>query len=304
MLDYGEGGQPLLTILTPTYNRRHLLPRLYDSIIRQRVPDGTFEWLVIDDGSTDGTSAYLDELSARHPALVRFTTQPNGGKHRALNAGATLARGEWVMVVDSDDWLNEEALPKAFAAVNGLATEEELATIATPLQFPALRQQYRFKFTGKNYLIARWHSIKTKFDTCMIFRLSAIRAFPFPEIPGERFMAESWQHFRISHNFSCCLLNGYFVSAEYQTGGLSALSVTNRVHAPISAVLVYSEMLRAPQRWRYRLRCTINRGRFYWHALHCGKRPSKYGERAFVSELVAGLPLYLLDLFSVKKRRP
>ncbi len=82
----------MLTILTPTYNRRPTLPRLYESLCAQTRLD--FEWLVIDDGSTDDTAAWLQSCQARTSAFaVRSLSQANGGKHVALNTGVRAARG-------------------------------------------------------------------------------------------------------------------------------------------------------------------------------------------------------------------
>ena len=98
-----------LTIFTATYNRAYLLPRLYDSLRQQRVTD--FEWVVVDDGSTDNTVEVLSQfIKNENPFSIRFFQQKHGGKHRAVNYGIREAKGKYFMLLDSDDFLTENAV--------------------------------------------------------------------------------------------------------------------------------------------------------------------------------------------------
>ena len=99
----------LLTIFTATYNRAHLLPRLYDSLKRQQATD--FEWIVVDDGSSDDTAEVLSQIiKNENPFRIRFFQQKHGGKHRAVNYGIREAKGKYFMLLDSDDYLTENAV--------------------------------------------------------------------------------------------------------------------------------------------------------------------------------------------------
>lgn len=105
----------LISVIIPTYNRETLLPRAIDSILAQK--DADFELLIVDDGSTDGTTEYgvrSTEYGAKENALhrtpsaerVRFFSQLNKGPAAARNLGIRHARGEWITFLDSDDeWL-------------------------------------------------------------------------------------------------------------------------------------------------------------------------------------------------------
>ena len=97
----------LLTLLTPTYNRGKLLWRLYESISKQTYRD--FEWLIVDDGSTDDTrkvveEQILNEANNNH-LTIRYVYKNNGGKHTAVNKGVDLANGDLIFIADSDDML-------------------------------------------------------------------------------------------------------------------------------------------------------------------------------------------------------
>ena len=83
----------MVTVLTPTYNRVNTLPKLVDSLCRQTRTD--FQWLVIDDGSTDDTEAYMETLKQQNlPFEWEYHKKENGGKHTALNAAHPYIKGD------------------------------------------------------------------------------------------------------------------------------------------------------------------------------------------------------------------
>lgn len=98
------------TVLTPTFNRGHTLERVYRSLCKQSCRD--FEWLVVDDGSTDDTRALIEDWQQEAPFAIRYIWQPNQHKKAAFNNGVLHARGEWIVALDSDDDLDRDALKK------------------------------------------------------------------------------------------------------------------------------------------------------------------------------------------------
>ncbi|MGH8183808.1 MAG: glycosyltransferase family 2 protein [Rhodanobacteraceae bacterium] len=107
-------GPVTFTVLTPTFNRAHTLERAYRSLCRQSCRD--FEWLVVDDGSTDATRAPIERLQQVAPFPIRYLWQPNRHKKVAFNNGILHASGEWIVAIDSDDELEPDAL-KGMAAI-------------------------------------------------------------------------------------------------------------------------------------------------------------------------------------------
>src|SRR5438874_2378327 len=89
------------TVLTPTYNRANTLPRVYDSLRAQSFRD--FEWLVLDDGSSDGTKSLIEDWQATSDFPIRYIYQENQGKPAAFNRGVQEASGELLLTLDSDD---------------------------------------------------------------------------------------------------------------------------------------------------------------------------------------------------------
>ena len=98
--------QPLLSVIVPCYNAESYLPQAVDSIVKQNFNE--WEILLVDDGSTDRTSALCDSYSERDNRIRSFH-QPNGGVSRARNFGIENAIGKWITFLDSDDWFTKDA---------------------------------------------------------------------------------------------------------------------------------------------------------------------------------------------------
>ena len=79
------GHAPLFTVFTATYNRAHTLPRVLECLEAQTLRD--FEWLIVDDGSTDGTQELVDSWRSRTDFPIRYEYQQHAGKHVAFNRG-------------------------------------------------------------------------------------------------------------------------------------------------------------------------------------------------------------------------
>ena len=101
--------RPAISILTPTYNRAQVLHRAYDSLVRQSLRD--FEWVVVDDGSTDHTAELLARWQAEADFPVNWLRYRNNrGRNAAVNTGVQLVSGRYTLVLDSDDSLLDDAL--------------------------------------------------------------------------------------------------------------------------------------------------------------------------------------------------
>ncbi|MBI1335667.1 MAG: glycosyltransferase [Phycisphaera sp.] len=107
--------QPLVTIITPTFNAAATLGRTLESIRLQRYTP--LELIVVDGGSTDGT---LDIVKAQNDLVTRWTSEPDDGIADAFNKGIAAARGELVAILNADDWYEPGALEKIAQAYNML----------------------------------------------------------------------------------------------------------------------------------------------------------------------------------------
>lgn len=180
----------LITIFTPTYNRKDLIERLYQSLLQQTQKN--FEWLVVDDGSTDNTEQYFSDLRIKpQPFPIRYIKQENGGKHRAINNGVKNASGELFFIVDSDDCLTENAIDKINQWVATLDDTHKWAGVS------GLRGYSKVSIVGQHgrtsYVDAK-NSERRKYnllgDKAEVYFTEVLKKHPFPEISGENFISE------------------------------------------------------------------------------------------------------------------
>jgi glycosyltransferase involved in cell wall biosynthesis len=106
--DIKSAKSPCFTIFTPTYNRAHTLPRVYKSINSQTFRD--FEWVIVDDGSSDNTAALISEWQRVSDFDIFYIYQDNSHKKTAFNRGVRAARGAYFLCWDSDDTAPSDAL--------------------------------------------------------------------------------------------------------------------------------------------------------------------------------------------------
>lgn len=99
-----------LTVFTPTYNRAHTLPRLYESLCRQTCND--FEWLVIDDGSNDGTEDLVSKWIEESVIPIKYIYKENGGLYTGYNTAYANIETELSVCIDSDDAMPHDAVEK------------------------------------------------------------------------------------------------------------------------------------------------------------------------------------------------
>ena len=114
---------PAVSILTPTYNRAHVLRRAYESLCRQTCLD--FEWVVADDGSADGTRALIEALAAEAPFPIQYLPLPHRGKPYAMRDGFAACRGEYLYELDSDDEMADTAVERGLALWASLEHPEQ-----------------------------------------------------------------------------------------------------------------------------------------------------------------------------------
>ncbi len=214
----------MVTIFTPVYNRAHLMMNLYCSLLRQTNYD--FEWLVIDDGSEDDIAGLMHKWmhSGQTPFAVRFYQQENGGKHRAVNRGIQLAQGDAFFIVDSDDYLLEDAVAHIHAWWRGISGDDSYAGVS------GLKKTRDGKIVGgtppfvgfvdaTNMERAEYGLLKDKAE---VYKTSVLRKYPFPEFEGENFLTESVVWDRIAYDgLKIRWFNKVIYICEYRGDGLT-----------------------------------------------------------------------------------
>ncbi|MDC7338706.1 glycosyltransferase [Streptomyces lydicus] len=103
---------PAVSVIVPVHNTRPYLPRSLGSVFAQTLDQRRIEVIAVDDGSTDGSAAWLTGQARHHPNLTVITQPASGGAGRPRNVGLSLATGDYVFFLDSDDHLGPEALDR------------------------------------------------------------------------------------------------------------------------------------------------------------------------------------------------
>lgn len=214
------------TILTPTYNRASLLWNLFYSLQRQSFRD--FEWVIVDDGSTDNTEDVVAQMqSSDHFFPIVFRKTQNGGKHRAWNHGVDLSSGEMIFGCDSDDYLPPDALgvtdliektipleEKAhFAGVCGLKGYPDGNEVGNTFQNQAILDM--------TYLEREKNGVKG--DKAEVFYSSVWKTYRYKEFDNENFLTEATSLMRMAEDgLKIRFFNSIIKTIEYRPDGLSA----------------------------------------------------------------------------------
>ncbi|MBO5215686.1 MAG: glycosyltransferase family 2 protein [Clostridia bacterium] len=181
----------MITVFTPTYNRAYIIDNLYRSLLSQT--DKDFEWVVVDDGSTDDTAKYFEKVLKNDNGFnVTFVSVPNGGKHRAINKGVTLAKGEMFFIVDSDDYLTADAIEKIKKWKGTLPADCKWAGVSGARGYANGRVIGQMECEGEYVDATNLEREKKKLlgDKAEVYFTDVLRKYPFPEFENEKFLTE------------------------------------------------------------------------------------------------------------------
>ena len=233
-----------ITVCTPTYNRAHLLNKLYTSLKKQNY--NSFQWIIVDDGSTDDTEAIVNEFIKENNINIRYIKKKNGGKHTALNIGIDNAEGELFWIVDSDDYIIDDALKyiwnkwcelkdkKDFAGLSALKGYENKKVIGTTvneeyIDADVLTYRYKYRVLG---------------DKSEVYRTDILKKYKFPEYREEKFLTEAVVWNRIANDgYKIRWFNKVIYICEYLEGGLTNTSDKNIMDSWQGTTLYYKELL-------------------------------------------------------------
>lgn len=210
-----------LTVFTPTYNRAHTIGRVYESLKAQTCDD--FEWLVIDDGSTDNTKTLVESFieASGSGMKIHYVYKENGGLYTGYNVAYATIKTELCVCIDSDDFMPVDAVEKIvsfwkeqgtddYAGILGLdfniATKEIIGGT-----FPSgLREVYFYDLTLKKLHAG---------DTKPVMRTSLMRQVA-PQIgfPGEKNFNPVYMMLQVCDNYPVLLMNEVLCNVEYQLG--------------------------------------------------------------------------------------
>lgn len=246
-----------LTVLTPTYNRAYTLGRCYKSLINQT--NKNFEWLIIDDGSTDETSVLIRNWIDEDIVNIKYFYKNNGGKHTALNLGFKHASSDYLIIVDSDDYLSDDAVEiilgnwkkyesdDSIASLVFLKANDDGEIVGTHLpQNEVISNpiEYRYRYGVKG-------------DKAETFKSSILCDYLYPEIDGEKFIGEGLVYNRIGKVFNSVYINKVIYFCEYRTDGLTNAGRSLRINNPLGGMLYHNEVQKKPTPIMFRFKHAV-----------------------------------------------
>ena len=286
-----------LSIVTPTYNRAELLKKCYQSLMVQT--EKNFEWVIVDDGSSDNTWEVISSFQADFP--IYCIHKENGGKHTALNASHEHIHGRYVLILDSDDYLVPTAVAQVKAAWDTYIENPEIGMVVL-LKGSAPDKPNCIAPTPNTCVdILRYRrKVIRSGDCCEVIPAELFLKYPFPIFEGERFLSEGVLWHRVGMTHKCVYINSVIYICEYLDNGLTRSERAMRIRNPLGGM--YNSEI-CMQKKNY-LKQRIKKGLLYCcYGYFAGMSARKIfgGAKYKALTAICLLPGYLLYLYWKKK---
>ena len=233
-----------ITIFTPTYNRAYSLPKLYNSLLKQ--DSSLFEWLIIDDGSTDNTKDIINKWILEQKIVIRYCYQENAGKMVAHNKAVEFAENDLFMCVDSDDFLLPNAINILLTEWNKCRDNKDIAGIVAYRRIINEDGEFiehqnipiEIKISRLRDLIQKKHIN----ESSLMYRTSILKEYPFPIMDGEKFISEQLIYNKIDDRYQMHVCHHDIQACMYQEDGY-----TRNIHKiiaqnPKGFILYYEDL--------------------------------------------------------------
>ena len=230
------------TIFTPTFNRKELLEKLYKSLQKQTYKD--FEWLIVDDGSADGTKEKVEEFLSEKKLDIKYYFKENGGKQRAYNFATDKANGELFICLDSDDEYVENGLETILKYWKKYEKNSDIAGMGYLSTYPN-REVIGSSFPEKEMISTQfdiYNKYSVKGDKGLMFRTEIIKKYKFPVFDDEKFITEAVVYNRICEKYKMVYVNEKIEIKEYQEDGLTAKYNNLLLRNPKGQALYHNEI--------------------------------------------------------------
>lgn len=207
----------ILTIFTPAYNRAHTIGRTYESLCRQTCKD--FEWLIVDDGSSDNTRELIEGWIRENRISIRYIYQQNQGMHGAHNTAYRNITTELNTCIDSDDYMPDDAVEHIISFWKENGSEKYAGLVGLDITEKGLLGS---KFFEKSITLTDFYDKGGRGDKKIVYRTEIIKKYPeYPVFEGEKYVSLASKYFLIDQDYQLLTLNIPLVVVEYQQDGSS-----------------------------------------------------------------------------------
>ena len=236
-----------ISILTSTYNRKHLLPKLYKSLVENSKTFTNFEWLIMDDGSSDNTESLVKDWIKENKIKIKYYKQKNAGKMAAINNLSKYVTGEIWIEVDSDDYFIDGVLKdisKDYETLDkkayGILYYRKILNVETPKDESL-----------NNKIISLYHfhyKYGYTYDTSLTFRTSVRKNFKYELEHNEKFITEARTYYKMDLVSKGLLIsNKDVIIANYEEDGYTKGIVNLFKKYPYGYYEFFKELLNYPK---------------------------------------------------------
>ena len=257
------------SVITPTYNRSHFIHRVYQSLYNQTFQD--FEWIVINDGSTDDTDKIVSQLIHEAPFPIQYVYQKHSGLHVSRNKGIAMARGYLSVFLDDDDVLLPHALERFWYWWNQIpqAQQDKFAGV-TALCADLVTGEIIGDRFPQDMMVANnvqmFGVLRIRGDKARCFRTEVLRAYPWPTDIGS-YVTAALVYNRISKSYLLLFVNEVLMLKQV---GTTHPRITHKkkqllAKSPYATRLYFKEYLEHPLPLLERLRALAHYVRYSFH---------------------------------------
>ncbi len=232
-----------ISVLTPTYNREKLLDNLYKSLL-QNANDGIdMEWLIMDDGSTDGTSYKIEEFRRDNKIKINYYTQRNQGKMIAINNLVQYVTGDLIIECDSDDYFTKDA----FKIIKEVWEQNKDRKDIYGLCF--LKYDTNGNNMGKMLKKQKTTMFNLYFkegetgEKAIVFYSNVRKKYQYILEKEERFSTEARMYHKMDKNYQMICINKPIMICEYQQEGYTKNIIKQFKENPYGYYEYFKEIL-------------------------------------------------------------
>lgn len=236
---------PTLTIFTPAYNRAHTLPRTYQSLLNQECKD--FIWLIVDDGSSDGTADLVQEWQKKNNGFeIRYIYKENGGMHTAHNTAYENIDTELNVCIDSDDALAEGAVSHILDIWDKKKTDNYAGIIGLDADMNTGKViGTAFPEDMKETTLAGFYDAGGIGDKKLVYRTDIMKKLPpYPVFEGEKYVSLGWKYQLCDQRYQLVTTNTVLCNVEYQADGSSKNMLRQYLRNPKGFAFIRKENMK------------------------------------------------------------
>ncbi|SEQ19630.1 Glycosyl transferase family 2 [Lachnospiraceae bacterium NE2001] len=212
----------LITVFTPTYNRKKTLRKCYESLIAQT--SNNFIWQIIDDGSTDNTEELVTSFINEGVIEISYIKKPNGGKVSAINMSLDVTETELWVCLDSDDYFFPKAIETYERLYDEIKDKPEICGLfsvrSNPDRSPMMGCDVPTEIVFETQFNLRY-KYKVEPEYVQVYKTAIVNQYKYPLFEGEKYVPLSYTQDQIDQKYKFLIFHEPTMVCEYQADGIT-----------------------------------------------------------------------------------